>query len=128
MQKVKIEKNERKDNLAIKHWVKAVDSNNRLSWINSSIYSYDSKSISIDLNPKVIHNYLDSENMENQIKALKSKDISNVIDINLILKQMDASQIMKSVLKDLGISISKQATLIKVRLMIVKIISFREIN
>ena len=60
MQKVKIEKNGRKDNLAIKHWMKAVDWNNSLSWINISIYSYDSKSISIDLNPKVIHNYLDS--------------------------------------------------------------------
>ena len=38
---------------------------------------------------------------------MRSKDISNVIDINLITKQMDASQIMKSVLKDFGISISK---------------------
>ena len=71
MQKVKIEKNGRKDNLAIKHWVKAVDSNNSLSWINISIYSYDSKSISIDLNPKVIHNYLDSENIGESNKSIE---------------------------------------------------------
>ena len=71
MQKVKIKKNGRKDNLAIKHWMKAVDWNNSLSWINSSIYSYDSKSISIDLNPKVIHNYLDSENIGESNKSIE---------------------------------------------------------
>ena len=71
MQKVKIEKNTKKDNLVNNNWMKTVDSNYSLSRINTSIYSNYSKSISIDINPKVIHNYLDFENIEESNKSIE---------------------------------------------------------
>ena len=86
--------------------MKSVDPNNSLPKINISMYSYDSKSISIDLNQKSLIIVWILKILNNQIKALRSKDNSNVIDTNMITKQMDASQIIKSVLKDFDISSS----------------------